>query len=82
MNKTEETVNKRILFPENRKIKEKLFRGDKATLAEYTGLTIGTISEMMKGNRRFTPIMENAIIRLFSERKERHEALNKIIKQS
>ena len=81
MNKTEKTVNRLVKFPENRKIKDKLLRGDRATLAEYTGFTLGTINEMLKGYRRFTPGMENAIIRLFAERKERQEAITEIANQ-
>lgn len=81
MNKTEKTVNRLVIFPENRKIKDKLLRGDRATLSEYTGFTLGTINEMLKGYRRFTPGMENAIIRLFDERKQRQDALELIANQ-
>jgi plasmid maintenance system antidote protein VapI len=81
MNKTKKTDNRLILFPDNRKIKDKLMRGDRATLAEYTGFTQGTVNEMMKGYRRFTPTMETAIIRLFDERKQRQDALEQIANQ-
>jgi hypothetical protein len=81
MNKTKETVNRLIIFPENRKIKDKLMRGDRATLAEYSEHSLGTINEMMKGYRRFSPAVEKAIIRLFAERKERQDALEQIANQ-
>lgn len=81
MDKRLKTVNTKVKFPENRKIKDKLMRGDRAALAKDTGLKRNTINFMMNGYRRFTPDVENAIIRLFDERKQRQDALELIANQ-
>lgn len=72
---------KKIKFPENRKISKKLKPGDRVIIAKYAGLSPATIRDMMMGHRRITDNAARAIIRLWNERQELDRALEEIANQ-
>ena len=71
-------MNKNIKYPENKKIREKLQRGDIAKIAEYSGMSAFTVIQTLKGARRMSDNIAKAIIRLASERKQLEESLMEI----
>jgi len=73
--------SKEVKFPENRKISEKLLKGDRVIIAKYANLAPGTIADMMYGYRRITDNVARAIIRLMKEREELNRSLDEIINQ-
>lgn len=70
-----------IKFPENRKLKSKLQPGDRDKIAEWSGLSVVTIRDIINGYRRITDDVARAIIRLFEERDHLNSSLQKITNQ-
>lgn len=77
--KTSGKILKKIPFPENRKMKEKLLTGDDAKIAEYAGLSKFTIRDTLNGYRRLTDEAARAFIRLMDERAKLHDEISKIV---
>ncbi|MCK9452828.1 MAG: hypothetical protein RBR40_08460 [Tenuifilaceae bacterium] len=68
-------------YPNQVKIRQKLTRGDRLKVAEATGYKEGTIREMLKGFRRMTDPVKQAIINIVNERAELDRKLEEIAKQ-
>lgn len=70
-----------VKYPENKDIARKLRHGDSVIIANYAGVTPGTVRDMMYGYRRITDKTSRAIIRLMNERREIDQALDEIANQ-
>lgn len=70
-----------VRYPQNKEIGRQLLPGDRVTIAQYAGLSAGTIRDMMLGYRRITDKTARAIIRLMNERREIDQALDEIANQ-
>lgn len=73
MNKAK--ANKKVNFPENLKIKEKLESGDGAEIARRSEYKPITINEILNGKRRMNDKVKLAIIEILKERQEIDQTL-------
>lgn len=72
---------KKVKFPENKKIAETFRPGDRVILAKYSGMSVFSIRAMSQGQRAFNDEVKKAIIRLMTERNQLNQALEEIVNQ-
>lgn len=65
-----EKKQRKVKFPENKKIAKQLKYGDRQRIAELAGLSIAHIYDVFQGERRITDEIAKATIIVYNERQK------------